>query len=180
MIFTETRLSGAFIVDLERHKDERGFFARVWCREEFRKHALATEMVQGNIAYNRKAGTLRGLHYQRSPHQEVKLVRCTRGAVYDVIVDLRPESSTYLEWVGIELTEENGRMLYVPEGLAHGYQTLADGSEVAYLVSEFYVPGSEAGIRFDDPEVGIEWPLPLPDRNIISDRDTSWPLLPPT
>jgi dTDP-4-dehydrorhamnose 3,5-epimerase len=173
MIFTETKLRGAFVIDIERRDDERGFFARAWCQEEFAARGLSTHLVQANISFSQRAGTLRGLHYQVKPHEEVKLVRCTRGAVYDVIVDLRPESSTYLQWVSVELTADNRTMLYVPEGLVHGYQTLTDKAEVLYQVSQVYSPESERGVRWDDPAVGIEWPRI--DPRIISAKDKSWP-----
>ncbi|HHH43557.1 MAG TPA: dTDP-4-dehydrorhamnose 3,5-epimerase [Gammaproteobacteria bacterium] len=175
MIFTQTSLAGAYIIDVESMQDERGYFARVWCAREFQAQGLKTDLVQCNVAYNHKKGTLRGMHYQRPPHAEVKLVRCTRGAIYDVIVDLRPESSSYLDWTGVELTEENHRMLYVPEGFAHGYVTLQDDSELFYQVSEFYTPGAEGGVRWDDPAVKIEWPEV--GELIISAKDRAWPLL---
>jgi dTDP-4-dehydrorhamnose 3,5-epimerase len=173
MIFTETKLRGAFVIDIERRGDERGFFARAWCQEEFAARGLGTNLVQANIAFSQRAGTLRGLHYQVKPHEEAKLVRCTRGAVYDVIVDLRPESPTYLQWVSVELTADNRTMLYVPEGFVHGYQTLTDNAEVLYQVSHVYSPESERGVRWDDPAVGIEWPKI--DTRIISEKDRSWP-----
>jgi dTDP-4-dehydrorhamnose 3,5-epimerase len=173
MIFTETKLRGACVINIERRDDERGFFARAWCQEEFEARGLSTHLVQANIAFSKRAGTLRGLHYQVKPHEEVKLVRCTRGAVYDVIVDLRPESSTYLHWVSVELTADNRTMLYVPEGFLHGYQTLTDSTEVLYQVSHMYSPESERGVRWDDPAIGIEWPKI--DTRIISEKDKSWP-----
>ncbi len=172
MIFAETELSGAFVVDLERREDERGFFARAWCAREFADHRLSARLVQCNLSFNRLRGTLRGMHYQVPPHAEVKLIRCTRGAIHDVIVDLRPDSPTYKEWLGIELSAENGRMLYVPEGFAHGYQTLADDTETFYQVSEFYAPGAEQGVRWNDPSFRIEWPLAV---SSISEKDASWP-----
>ncbi|MGV6860090.1 MAG: dTDP-4-dehydrorhamnose 3,5-epimerase [bacterium] len=175
MKFTETRLQGAYIVDMDPIRDERGYFARVWCAREFEAQGLNTDLKQCNVAYNNSKGTLRGMHYQHQPHAEVKLVRCTRGAIYDVIVDLRPGSSTYLGWTGVELTEENHRMLYVPEGFAHGYLTLLDDSELFYQVSAFYAPGAEGGVRWDDPAVGIEWPEA--GELIISPKDSEWPLL---
>lgn len=173
MIFTETRLKGAFIIDLEKRQDERGFFARGWCRKEAAAHGLARDLVQANISYNAKKGTLRGMHYQAAPYQEVKLVRCVRGAVFDVIVDLRPSSATFKQWVGVELSQENGRMLYVPEDFAHGFQTLVDESEVNYLVSQYYTPEAERGLRFDDRAFGIDWPEAAP--RIISAKDQCWP-----
>jgi dTDP-4-dehydrorhamnose 3,5-epimerase len=173
MIFAETKLRGAFIIDIERRDDERGFFARAWYKEEFEARGLSTDLVQANIAFSKRVGTLRGLHYQVKPHEEVKLVRCTRGAVYDVIVDLRPESSTYLRWVSVELTADNRTMLYVPEGFVHGYQTLTDNAEVLYQVSHLYSPESERGVRWDDPAIGIKWPKI--ETRIISEKDKSWP-----
>ena len=173
MNFTETHIPGAFAVDLERREDDRGFFARAWDVNEFASHGLSTRLVQANVSYNRAAGTLRGMHFQRAPHEEAKLVRCTRGAVYDVIVDLRPDSEAFKRWLGAELSAENGRALYVPEGCAHGYQTLTEGAETFYLVSEFYAPESEGGVRWDDPAFGIEWPAA--DRRVISPKDASWP-----
>lgn len=172
MIFEETKLKGAFIIELEKIEDTRGFFARAWCQEEFEAHGLNTNWVQANLVFSERWGTLRGLHYQIAPHEEAKLMRCIRGAIYDVIVDLRPESPTYKQWLGVELTADNHRMLYVPGGFAHGYQTLMDDNETFYPVSHFYAPGFERGIRWDDPAFGIEWPL---DVQVISDKDTSWP-----
>lgn len=173
MIFTQTDLEGAFIIDLERIEDDRGFFARAWSRNEFEEHGLETRVAQCNLSFNKRRGTLRGMHLQRPPHAEVKLVRCTRGAIYDVIIDLRKESPSYERWIGVELTEDNGRMLYVPEGFAHGFQTLADDTESFYMVSEFYTPSAEAGVRWDDPAFGIEWPLGEPTE--ISEKDKNWP-----
>lgn len=172
MIFKETKLKGAFVIEIEKREDERGFFARALCQQEFAAHGLNFSLAQANIGFSRKKGTLRGLHYQVAPHQEAKLVRCTAGAIYDVIIDLRPMSLTYKQWFGIELTADNHTMLYVPEGFAHGYQTLADESEVFYPVSQFYTPGAERGVRYNDPIFGIEWPLEV---QIISDKDKSWP-----
>ncbi len=172
MIFTETRLPGAFLLDLEPREDSRGFFARTFCRNEFEAHGLRPDMVQCNVSYNHHARTMRGMHYQIPPAAETKLVRCTRGAIYDVIVDLRPESPTYLQHVGVELTADNRRQLYVPELFAHGYLTLQPGTEVAYQVGEFYTPGYERGIRWDDPALGIRWPAPV---EVISDKDAAWP-----
>jgi dTDP-4-dehydrorhamnose 3,5-epimerase len=173
VIFEETRLSGAFLVDLERREDSRGFFARTWCANEFADHGLTTEVVQANVSFNPRQGTLRGMHFQRAPHAETKLVRCTRGAIYDVVVDLRRDSGTYKEWVGVELSADNRRALFVPEGFAHGYQTLVPDAEVFYQVSEYYTPGAEGGVRWDDPAFGIEWPDP--DDAFLSDKDRSWP-----
>ena len=173
MIFTETALPGAFVVELEQHQDERGFFARAWCRREFEEHGLSGRLVQCNISFNSRAGTLRGMHYQVAPSEEAKLIRCTAGAVYDVIIDLRPRSPAFERWIGVELTADNRRALYVPEGVAHGYQTLADGTETLYQVSEFYAPAAERGVRWDDPTFGIEWPAT--QKRIISEKDRSWP-----
>jgi dTDP-4-dehydrorhamnose 3,5-epimerase len=173
VIFTETEIPGAFVVDFERREDERGFFARTFDVAEFEAHGLATRIVQSNVAFNAAAGTLRGMHFQRRPHEEAKLVRCTRGAIYDVVVDLRPESPTFKRWAAAELNEENGHALYVPEGCAHGYQTLADATETIYFHSAAYAPGSEGGVRWDDPAFGIEWPHA--DRRIISPKDAAWP-----
>lgn len=173
MKFIPTRLAGAFIIEPHRITDQRGFFARSWCRNEFAGHGLQFQPVQANIASNRAAGTLRGMHRQIAPHEEAKLVRCTRGAIYDVIVDLRPGSPTHCQWLGVELTGDNHRMLYVPEGFAHGYLTLRPESEIFYLVSEFYAPQAERGVRWNDPAFGIEWPQ-MGDY-LISDKDRSWP-----
>jgi dTDP-4-dehydrorhamnose 3,5-epimerase len=172
MVFTETGLAGAFLVDMERVEDERGFFARAWCTREFERHGLNRRLVQCSVSGNRVSGTLRGLHYQIAPHQEAKLVRCTMGALFDVIVDLRPGSSTYLGSFGTELTAANHRSLYVPEGFAHGYLTLTDEAEVFYQMSEFYAPEAARGIRWDDPALAIEWPAPV---RVISERDRSFP-----
>lgn len=171
MRFIDTKLKEAFIIELEPKEDERGFFARSFCQEEFKAHGLNSRVVQCNISFNRKRGTLRGLHYQIAPYEEAKLVRCTRGAIYDVIIDLRPESPTFKQWIGVELTAENHRMLYVPEGFAHGFQTLEDNTEVFYQVSEFYHPESERGVRWDDPAFNIEWPLPV---TVVSEKDQRW------
>ncbi len=174
MIFTSLGLAGACRIDPERRKDPRGYFARTFCAEEFRAHGLRTDIAQGNVSWNERRGTLRGMHFQRPPRQEAKLVRCSRGAVYDVIVDLRRHSPTYLRWEATELSFENGAMLYVPEGFAHGFQTLCDDVEVTYQMFEFYVPALADGVRWDDPALGIRWPLPNP---ILSERDRSYPLL---
>lgn len=174
MIFTETKLHGAFIIDPEKRGDERGFFARTWCAKEFAAHGIPATMVQGNLSTNVRRGTLRGMHFQAAPHQEDKLVRCTKGAIYDVIVDLRPQSPTYRQWIGAELSAENYRMLFVPKDFAHGYQTLTDGAEVTYLVSAEYAPAAARGLRHDDPALGIDWPMPV---TVISQADSTWPLL---
>ena len=173
MIFTPTELDGAYLIDLERREDDRGFFARAWCERELAEHGLSTRIEQCNVSFNHSRSTLRGLHYQSAPHAEVKLVRCTRGAIYDVIVDLRPDSPTWKRWIGVELDEENRRMLYVPEGFAHGYQTLVDGTETFYQVSASYAPDAEGGVRWDDPAFAIEWPDP--EGALLSDKDRSWP-----
>ncbi|HUM09626.1 MAG TPA: dTDP-4-dehydrorhamnose 3,5-epimerase [Myxococcaceae bacterium] len=171
MIFTETKLKGAFIIDLERREDDRGFFARAFCQNEFSEHGLKPVIAQANLAFNRKKGTLRGMHFQYPPHAESKLVRATRGAILDIIVDLRPESPTYLQHVEVELTEENHRALYVPERFAHGYQALEDATETSYQVGEFYAPGSEGGLSPFDPRLGLKWPLPV---SVISPKDAAW------
>ena len=173
MIFTETRLPGAFTIDVEPREDERGFFARVWDPDELAAHGLDARVAQSSIAYNHVAGTLRGLHFQVPPHAETKLVRCTRGAIWDVIVDLRRDSPTYLEWVAVELTQENRRTLYVPEEFAHGYQTLEDASEVWYQMSAPYAPDAARGLRFDAPRLEIDWPAA--ERRVVSERDLAWP-----
>jgi dTDP-4-dehydrorhamnose 3,5-epimerase len=171
MIFEETQLQGAYIIDLDELTDERGFFARAWCQKEFKEHGLNSRIVQANLSYNKIKGTLRGMHYQVSPFEETKLIRCIRGAIYDVIIDLRPESLTYKKWTGVELTANNRKMLFVPEGFAHGFQSLEDHAEVFYQVSQFYTPGAESGVRYDDPEFGILWPLKV---SVISEKDASW------
>jgi dTDP-4-dehydrorhamnose 3,5-epimerase len=170
--FHETALPNAFVIELERLEDGRGFFARTFCAREFTEHGLIPAVVQANLSFNRKQATLRGMHYQLPPATEAKLVRCTRGAIYDVIIDLRPDSRTYLRHFGIELSAESRTALYVPEMFAHGFLTLVDETEVTYQVSEFYMPGQERGIRYDDPAFAIEWPLPV---GIISEKDSSWP-----
>ena len=174
MLFAETRLAGAFVIDLERREDDRGFFARTFCQNEFAEHGLEPVIAQSNVAYNRFKGTLRGMHFQFPPAAETKLVRCTRGSIVDIIVDLRPESPTYLGHVSVELTADNHRALYVPERFAHGYQVLEDDTETTYQVGEFYTPAAEGGLRFDDPHLNLEWPLPVRE---ISDKDRTWALL---
>jgi dTDP-4-dehydrorhamnose 3,5-epimerase len=169
-----TKLAGACIIEPEPHKDSRGLFARTFCAREFREHGLVESFVQCNTSWNALTGTLRGLHYQLPPSSEVKLVRCTAGALWDVVVDLRPNSPTYLQHVGVELTANNRRALYIPEMFAHGFQTLEDGTEVFYQMSEFYSPKSARGLRFDDPKLAINWPLPATS---ISDQDQNWTLL---
>jgi dTDP-4-dehydrorhamnose 3,5-epimerase len=171
MIFTETKLKGAFVIDIERREDSRGFFARAFCQHEFEAHGLKPMIAQANLAFNHKTGTLRGMHFQLPPAAETKLVRCTRGAILDIIVDLRPESPTYLQHIAVELSEDNSRALYVPERFAHGYQVLRDRTETSYQVGEFYTPGSEGGLLYNDPRLGLQWPLPVA---VISDKDQQW------
>jgi dTDP-4-dehydrorhamnose 3,5-epimerase len=171
MIFTETKLKGAFIIDLDRRTDERGFFARGFCQKEFREHGLRSVIAQANVASNTRKGTLRGMHFQYPPAAESKLVRCTRGAILDIIVDLRPESPTYLEHVSAELDENNMTALYVPERFAHGYQVLRDNTDTSYQVGEFYTPNAESGLRHDDPRLGLKWPLPV---SVISSKDQAF------
>lgn len=173
MIFRETGLEGSYIVKLERIEDKRGFFARNWCKREAEKYGLNGNMVQANISYSRNKGTLRGLHYQISPFQEAKLFRCVVGGILDIVVDLRPDSTKYCQWIGVELTQDNDCMLYVPEGCANGFQTLANHSIVNYFSSQFYTPEAERGVRYNDPAFGIKWPET--ERLIISDKDKSWP-----
>lgn len=172
MIFVETNLTGAFIIEPERLEDERGFLARTWCQHQFEAHGLDSQLVQCSISFNKKKGTLRGMHYQVAPYEEARLVRCTMGAIYDVIIDLRPHSPTFRNWISTELTEENRRMLYIPEGFAHGFLTLEDNTEVFYQMSEFYHPEFARGTRWDDPAFGIEWPT---DITVISDKDREYP-----
>jgi dTDP-4-dehydrorhamnose 3,5-epimerase len=174
MIFNETQLKGAFVLEIERREDSRGFFARTFCQKEFSDHGLKPIIAQANIAFNRKKGTLRGMHFQYPPAAETKLVRCTRGAIVDIIVDLRPESPTYLDHIAVDLSADNQRTLYVPERFAHGYQVLEDGTETSYQVGEFYTPGSEGGLRYDDPRLRLTWPLPVTE---ISEKDSNWNLL---
>lgn len=174
MKFTKTSLLDAVVIELEKRADERGFFARTFCAEEFGRAGLVTSYVQANHSANVKAGTLRGMHFQRAPHGEVKVVRCVKGAIHDVIIDLRPESPSYRRWEGFDLDAESGRTLYVPAGFAHGFQTLADDAHVAYQVSHPYTPGAEGGVRWDDPAFAIAWPLPV---SVISEKDAAWPLM---
>lgn len=171
MIFTETALAGAFLIEPERIEDQRGFFARSFCTAEFAAHGLDTRCAQCNISFNARRGTLRGMHFQRAPHEEAKTVRCTSGAIHDVIVDLRRESPTFGAHVAFELSRENRRMLFVPAGFAHGFQTLTDETEVFYMMSTAYVPGAAEGLRYDDPALGIQWPEPV---RAISDRDLGY------
>jgi dTDP-4-dehydrorhamnose 3,5-epimerase len=171
MIFTQTSLQGAFIIEPEKLADERGFFARTFCQKEFAANNLNPYLVQCNISFNRKKGTLRGMHYQAEPYAEAKLVRCSNGAIYDVIIDLRPKSPTFKEWVAVELTADNHKMLYIPENFAHGFQTLAENTEVFYQMSEFYYPESAKGVRWNDPAFGIQWPA---DERTISAKDQQY------
>jgi dTDP-4-dehydrorhamnose 3,5-epimerase len=172
--FIETPLPGLYVVEIEPLKDDRGFFARGFCARDFQAHGLVPTLAQCNISFNEKAGTLRGLHFQALPHEEAKLVRCTQGAIYDVAIDIRPNSGTYLKWYAAELTSENRRMMFIPHGFAHGFQTLVDKSEVFYLMSEFYYPKSARGLRWNDPTLGISWPIA---NQIISDKDRTYPLI---
>ena len=174
MIYTETSLPGVHFIDMEPIEDSRGFFSRFWCSNEMQTQGLPFEIAQINASLNVNAGTVRGLHYQRDPHAEAKIVSCTSGSVFDVAVDVRPDSATYLNWLGVELTADSNRLLYIPAGFAHGYQALADNTKLLYLVSEPYAPGAEDGLRFDDPAVGIVWPL---DVTSVSVKDTEWPLV---
>jgi dTDP-4-dehydrorhamnose 3,5-epimerase len=171
MIFTENKLKGSFVIDIERREDSRGFFARTFCQHEFEAHGLKPIIAQANTAFNLKKGTLRGMHFQFPPVAETKLVRCTRGAILDIIVDLRPESPTYLQHIAVELSEDNYHALYVPMRFAHGYQALRDKTEASYQVGEFYTPGSEGGLLYNDPQLGLQWPLPV---TVISDKDQAW------
>jgi dTDP-4-dehydrorhamnose 3,5-epimerase len=171
MIFSETRLPGVFKVGVEPRFDERGFFARTWCRKEFEDHALDSRLVQCNVSFNTQKGTLRGMHYQSEPYAEAKLIRCTQGSVYDVVLDLRRQSPTFKKWIAVVLTAENRDMVYVPKGCAHGFLTLEDRSEVFYQMSEFYNPESARGVRWDDPAFHIEWPGKV---EVISDRDRTY------
>ena len=168
MIFTETKIKGAYIIDIKRIEDERGFFGRAFCQHEMKEHGLNATVAQANLSSNKKRGTLRGLHYQQAPHEESKLVRCTRGSLFDVLVDLRKDSSTYCQWLGVELTADSFRMLYVPEGCAHGFITLEDNTDIMYQVSQPYAPGAEKGLLWNDPAFGIVWPI---EPIVISEKD---------
>jgi dTDP-4-dehydrorhamnose 3,5-epimerase len=174
MHFTQTPLAGAYVIDLEKRGDDRGYFARAFCAREFAEQGLATHFVQANMSLNRVTGTLRGLHFQSAPAQETKLVRCVTGALYDVIVDIRPDSPTHLQSFGVELSAENGRALYVPKGFAHGFLTLTPDTTASYMVDEFYTSQAEGGLRYDDPALGIDWPG---DVRVISPKDADWPLI---
>ncbi|MCY7332466.1 MAG: dTDP-4-dehydrorhamnose 3,5-epimerase [Pseudanabaena sp. CAN_BIN31] len=171
MKFIETKLKDAYIIEIEPISDDRGFFARSWCQQEFSDRGLNPNLVQCNISFNLKKGTLRGMHYQAKLHEEAKLVRCIRGAIYDVIIDIRPDSSTFKDWLSVDLNADNRKMLYIPEGFAHGFQTLDDNSEVFYQMSNFYHPESARGIRWNDPEFQLEWQI---ESKIISERDLSY------
>jgi len=173
VIFNETPLSGAYCIEVEKSHDERGFFARTWCEREFAERGLTTAIKQCNISFNKERGILRGLHYQEAPYGEVKIVRCTKGAIFDVIVDLRRDSATFRNWYGLELNEKKRSMLYIPEGFAHGFQTLSNETEVFYQMSQFYVPESARGVRWNDPAFGIEWPET--EKRILSERDQQYP-----
>jgi dTDP-4-dehydrorhamnose 3,5-epimerase len=174
MRFTPTPIAGAMVVDPEPHADARGRFMRAWCAREFSAHGIDFVPLQANMGFNRVKGVVRGMHFQVAPALEGKLVRCTRGAIFDVLVDLRPDSSTYLRWHGVELSADNGRMLYVPERCAHGYQALCDDTEMHYMTSAYYTADTVRGVRFDDPALNIQWPLAIA---AVSDQDRSWPLI---
>ncbi len=176
MIFVETPLAGAWVVELEPVEDERGSFSRTFDEDAFRSRGLEPAIAQCSVSFNRRRGTLRGMHYQADPYGECKLVRCTRGRIFDVVVDVRRGSPTYTSWFGVELTPDNGRLLYVPEGCAHGFQTLDDATEVSYQISRTFMPDHARGVRFDDPAFGIEWPLPV---SVVSRRDSEYPDLEP-
>ena len=172
MNFIETKLKGAFVVEPERLEDARGFFARTWCKREFDTHGLNPNLAQCNISFNKKRGTLRGMHYQKAPHEEAKLVRCTIGAIYDVVVDLRPKSPTFKDWFSVELTAENRKIIYIPKGFCHGFMTLEDNTEVFYQMSEFYTPEFSRGFRWNEPAFSITWPE---DVKVISEKDLQYP-----
>lgn len=172
MQFTQTNLTGVYVIKIKKLEDDRGYFGRSWCQAEFQEHGLNPSMVQMNTGFSHHRGTVRGMHYQLAPHAEAKFVRCTRGAIYDVVVDLRKASPTFGQWHGVELTADNGLMLYAPEGFAHGYQTLQNATEMYYMTSALYAPASARGVRHDDPAFGIRWPLPV---SVISAADREWP-----
>jgi dTDP-4-dehydrorhamnose 3,5-epimerase len=174
MRFTETHIAGSWVIDPNPHIDNRGRFMRAWCAREFAEHGINYLPVQSNMGFSVRKGTVRGMHFQKAPALEAKLVRCTRGAIYDVVLDLRPESPTYRDWYGVELSAENGRMLYVPEQCAHGYQTLEKNTEMYYMTSGFYTPNLTCGVRFDDPMFGIQWPSAVA---AVSEQDRNWPLV---
>jgi dTDP-4-dehydrorhamnose 3,5-epimerase len=172
MLFTETKLNGAFIIEIEKLEDERGFFGRSWCVNEMKDHGINVNALQANISFNKSKGTLRGMHYQLAPYQEAKLVRCSRGSIFDVIIDLRKDSPTFKQWIGVELSQDNCKMLYVPEEFAHGFITLEDNCEVSYLMTEIFVPGAGATIRWNDAMFNIKWPF---EPIILSEKDKSQP-----
>ena len=172
MIFTETKLKGAFLIEVKKLEDDRGFFGRAWCKNEFEEHGLNANICQLNTSLTKKKGTVRGMHYQVDPYQETKFIRCTKGRIYDVIIDLRPDSPTFMQWIGNELSEDNYKMMYVPENFAHGFVVLEDNSEVYYPVTQFYTPGAEAGIRYNDPAFNIQWPVEI---SLVSEKDMSHP-----
>ena len=172
MKFKKTKIAGSWVVYLDQIDDERGFFARAWCRKEFASRGISSELAQANLSFSQRAGTFRGMHFQRAPHEEMKMVRCLHGAIFDVVLDLRPDSPTYCQWHGEEINSDNRRMMVVPEGCAHGFQTLVDNTEILYLVSEAYAPESESGVRWDDPTFDIKWPLSASE---MSERDSSYP-----
>lgn len=172
MLFSETPLSGCYVIEPERMQDHRGFFARAWCQKELEQRGLKAEVLQSNVGLSHRKGTLRGLHYQQAPHAEVKIVRCTRGAMFDVVVDLRPASPMHKQWFSVELTEDNGKMIYVSEGFAQGYMTLADNTEMNYHTSRLFNRESASGVRYDDPAFGIKWPI---EASVISEQDAKWP-----
>lgn len=172
MKFIKTPLLGVYIIELEKRTDDRGFFARTWCAEEFAKAGLKTNLVQQNMSFTTHSSTLRGMHFQTAPYSETKVIRCTRGKIYDVIVDLRPDSPTHTQWFGLELSAENYTMLYIPEGYAHGFVTLRDNAEVTYLVTAFYSPAADSGVRYDDPAFNIKWPVEIKH---ISEKDANFP-----
>lgn len=174
MMYSESSLPGVYVIEMQPFEDARGSFSRVFCAREMREQGLSFDLAQINTAFNRKAGTIRGLHYQYQPHAEIKIVSCISGGVFDVAVDIRPDSPSYLKWFGTELTAGNQRLLYIPAGFAHGYQALTDDAKLIYLVSEFYTPTAEGGLRFDDPAIGIDWPLEV---SAVSEKDASWPLI---
>ncbi|URZ15998.1 dTDP-4-dehydrorhamnose 3,5-epimerase [Clostridium felsineum] len=171
MIFKETKLRGVYIIEIEPVEDERGFFARSWCKEELDKYNLDSNLVQCNISFNKKKGTLRGMHFQKKPHEEVKIVRCTKGSIYDVVVDIRKDSETYMKCISVELSDKNRKMIYIPKGFAHGFQTLEDNTEVFYQMSEFYHPECASGIKWDSKNINIQWPI---KEKIISVKDKEY------
>jgi dTDP-4-dehydrorhamnose 3,5-epimerase len=173
MLFSETKIPGAWILDIEPMRDERGFFARTWCRDELTRRGLRAELVQCSVSYNARRGTLRGMHFQVAPHAETKIVSCLRGSIYDVLLDLRRESPTYCQWIAVELTEQSFRAVYIPEGVAHGFQTLTDDAVVSYQMSEMHSPGHAHGVRWSDPAFAIEWPETT--ERILSPRDRAYP-----